>query len=218
MRILLVEDDAELRRRLSGRLRKSGFAVDCAVSGAEGRDWPDLDQMTAVLLDLGLPDDDGLDLLRFWRGRGETVAILILTARGNWQDKVAGLNLGADDFLVKPVRYEELLARIHAVARRGEIRRLTILQAGNIAVNPVARIATADELPIDLSRKEFNLLHLFVRRIGHVLSQGEILEQLYALEAERDHNAVEALVSRLRRKIGKERIKTVRGLGYRFDQ
>lgn len=217
MRIMLVEDDAELGRRLAERLDRAGFAVDWVQSAALARDWPDVGLTAAIILDLGLPDGDGLDLLRHWRARGETVPVLILTARGNWRDKVEGLNSGADDFVVKPIRFEELLARLHALWRRGRGEGTNAVTAGALTLDPVARLATLDGVPIDLSRKEFALLHLFLRRAGHIIPQDEILDQLYALEAERDRNAVEALVSRLRRKIGRERVRTVRGLGYRLD-
>ena len=217
MRIMLVEDDPELGHRLAERLERAGFAVDWVQSAAMARDWPDVGLTAAIILDLGLPDGDGLDLLRHWRAQGETVPVLILTARGNWRDKVEGLNSGADDFVVKPIRFEELLARLHALWRRGRGEGTNVVAAGALALDPVARLATLDGVPIDLSRKEFALLHLFLRRAGHIIPQDEILEQLYALEAERDRNAVEALVSRLRRKIGRERVRTVRGLGYRLD-
>lgn len=217
MRIMLVEDDPELGRRLAERLDRAGFAVDWVQTAAMARDWPDVGLTAAIILDLGLPDGDGLDLLRHWRAQGETVPVLILTARGNWRDKVEGLNIGADDFVVKPIRFEELLARLHALWRRGRGEGTNLVTAGALALDPVARLATLDGVPIDLSRKEFALLHLFLRRAGHIIPQDEILEQLYALEAERDRNAVEALVSRLRRKIGRERVRTVRGLGYRLD-
>lgn len=217
MRILLVEDDPELGQRLADRLGRAGYAVDWAQSAALARDWPDLDLNAAVILDLGLPDGDGLDLLRDWRARGARVPVLILTARGNWRDKVEGLNGGADDFVVKPVRFEELQARLHALARREQGARAIVLRAGALTLDPVARVASMGGAPLDLSRKEFALLHLFLRRAGHVIAQEDILEQLYPLEAERDRNAVEAHISRLRRKIGRDRVRTVRGLGYRLD-
>lgn len=217
MRILLVEDDPELGQRLSERLDRAGFAVDWVQTAAAARDWPDLKLTAAVILDLGLPDGDGLDLLRHWRAQGQSVAILILTARGNWRDKVEGLNSGADDFLVKPIRFEELLARLHALWRRGRGEPRNLVAVGALALDPVARTATIHGAPLELSRKEFALLHLFLRRPGHIISQEDILEQLYSLEAERDRNAVEAHVSRLRRKIGRDAIRTVRGLGYRLE-
>jgi len=217
MRILLVEDDPQLGERLSDRLRAVGYAVDLATSREEGEDWPDLDSMAAVILDLGLPDGDGLDLLRYWRGRGVDCPILILTARGSWQDKVEGLNCGADDFVVKPVRFEELQARLNALFRRQMGKRDTSLKAGSLVLDPISRTVEEDGTPLTLSRREFGLLHLFMRRAGQVLSQGDILEDLYDLEAERELNTIEVLVGRLRRKIGKERITTIRGMGYRFE-
>jgi two-component system, OmpR family, response regulator len=217
MRILLVEDDPELGQRLTERLTRSGFAVDLAVCAAEARDWPDIGTMAAIILDLNLPDGDGKDLLSHWRNAGEKVPILILTARGTWRDKVDGLNLGADDFIVKPVRFEELVARLHAVQRRSDGRASALLTVGDITLDPVTRNVTLGGDVLTLSRKEFGLLHLLLRRPGHVHSQGELLEHLYALEAERDLNAVEAQVSRLRKKIGRARITTIRGFGYRFD-
>lgn len=217
MRVLLVEDDAELSRRLSERLQAAGFVVDCAHSAADAQDWPDIGSISAIILDLGLPDGNGLDVLRHWRRRAESVPILILTARGSWREKVEGLNAGADDFVVKPVRFEELLARIHAMCRRRDGRAETALKAGDVLLDPVSREVALSGTPINLSRKEFGLLHLFMRRPGQIHSQADLLEHLYALESERDHNAVEAHISRLRRKIGRDRITTVRGVGYRFE-
>ncbi len=217
MRILLVEDDPALGQRLGDRLRAADYAVDLATSRAEGEDWPDLDMMAAIILDLGLPDGDGLDLLRHWRGRGVDCPILILTARGSWQDKVEGLNSGADDFVVKPVRFEELQARLQALFRRQLGKRENALKAGSLMLDPVGRKVEDDGEPVALSRREFGLLHLFMRRAGQVLSQAEILEDLYDLDTERELNTIEVLVGRLRRKIGKDRITTLRGMGYRFE-
>lgn len=218
MRLLLVEDDPELGRRLSDRLRSADFAVDLATTREEAEDWPDLDKMAAVVLDLGLPDGNGIDLLRHWRGNRMDLPILILTARGSWQDKVEGLNAGADDFVVKPVRFEELLARLNAQFRRHLGKRDSQLQVGSLTLDPIARTAQDGDQPLQLSRREFALLHLFMRRPGQVLSQSDILEDLYDLEAERELNTVEVLIGRLRRKIGKHRITTQRGLGYRLEK
>ncbi|MDE2621491.1 MAG: response regulator transcription factor [Sphingomonadales bacterium] len=216
MRVLLVEDDDQLSARLAERLRGAGFAVDVARSRAEGEDWPDMDKVAVVVLDLGLPDGTGLDLLRHWRARKVLCPILILTARGAWQDKVEGLNLGADDFVVKPVRSEELIARIHALLRRRGESRDTWLEADGLRLDPATGEVFCDGAPLALSKQEFKLLHLFLRQRGRVLAQGDIVEHLYDLSTHRDLNAVEVLVSRLRRKIGAERIRTLRGLGYRF--
>lgn len=218
MRILVVEDDDQLAQRLSERLRGAGFAVDLARSRGEGEDWPDMDKLAAVVLDLGLPDGDGMELLRTWRARRVECPVLILTARGSWQDKVEGLNAGADDFVVKPVRFEELLARLHALLRRHGGTRSPWLEEGGMRLDPMSGAVECDGRPAELSKQEFRLLHLFMRRPGVVLSQADIVEHLYDLDSHRDANAVEVLVSRLRRKIGAERIRTIRGLGYRFGR
>lgn len=149
MRILLVEDDPELGRRLTERLRGAGYAVDLASTCDEARDWPDMDRMAGVVLDLGLPDGSGLDLLRGWRAAGVTCPILILTARGSWQDKVEGLNAGADDFVVKPVRFEELQARLNALHRRQTGSRASTLAVGDLSLDPVSRLALMGDQPLD---------------------------------------------------------------------
>ena len=217
MKLLVVEDDAALQATLVRTLLRRGFGVTAVGDGAAALERWSAAPPDAVVLDLTVPTLDGLQVLAEARARGLRTPVLILTARGNWRDKVEGLNSGADDFVVKPIRFEELLARLHALWRRGRGEGTNVVAAGALALDPVARLATLDGVPIDLSRKEFALLHLFLRRAGHIIPQDEILEQLYALEAERDRNAVEALVSRLRRKIGRERVRTVRGLGYRLD-
>lgn len=218
MRLLLVEDDRELAARLAARLEAAGFAVDRAFDGETAAHWPDLDRMAALILDLGLPGLAGIEVLRGWRRAGVRTPVIILTARGSWQEKVEGLNAGADDFVVKPVRSEELIARIHALVRRAQAGGALLLEAGGITLDPVAHSASRNGCPLALSRQEYRLLELFVRRAGHILSQADLLEQLYALESERDRNALEVQVSRLRRKIGRDAITTVRGLGYRFER
>lgn len=217
MRLLLVEDDPELGRRLSDRLRGASFAVDVATSRADAENWPDVEKMAAIILDLELPDGDGMEVLSHWRNRKVDTPVIILTARGTWEDKVAGLNKGADDFVVKPVRFEELLARLNALFRRQTGTRNTVLEVGSLALDPLTGRVDLKGQPLALSKQEFRLLHFFMRRAGQVLSQSDILENLYDLESERELNTVEVLVGRLRRKIGKERIKTVRGLGYRLE-
>jgi two-component system, OmpR family, response regulator len=218
MRLLLVEDEPELGRRLSERLRGADFAVDLATSADQAEQWPDLDKMAAIILDLGLPDGEGLDLLRQWRAQRVDCPILILTARGSWQDKVEGLNAGADDFVVKPARFEELLARLNAQFRRHAGRRNNVLETGSLRLDPLTHEVWIDDAPLALSRQEYRLLHLFLRRPGQVLSQAGILEDLYDLDTERELNTVEVLIGRLRRKIGKDRISTQRGLGYRLER
>jgi two-component system OmpR family response regulator len=218
MRLLLVEDDVELGRRLSDRLRSAEFAVELARSRSEAEDWPDVDQMAAVILDLGLPDGDGIELLKHWRDQRFDTPILILTARGSWQDKVRGLNAGADDFVVKPVRFEELLARLNALFRRQQGTRSNLIEVGDLALDPLTRTVEEEGQALSLSKQEFKLLYLFMRRAGQVMSQATILDDLYELGSEREPNTVEVLVGRLRRKIGRDRITTLRGMGYRFEK
>ncbi|MBB6227229.1 response regulator transcription factor [Polymorphobacter multimanifer] len=218
MRLLLVEDDADLAARLSRRLTSAGYAVDIASDGPMALDWPDLGEHSVIILDLGLPGIDGLSVLRQWRARGVRTPIIVLTARGSWQEKVEGLNAGADDFVVKPVHSEELIARIHAQIRRVQDRGAPTLMVNDLTLDPVAHTASRAGAALDLSRQEFRLLETFMRRPGSILSQGDLLERLYPLGAERDWNALEVQVSRLRRKLGGPAITTVRGLGYRLDR
>ncbi|QHL91142.1 response regulator [Sphingomonas changnyeongensis] len=218
MRLLLVEDDVDLANRLARRLTSAGFAVDRAADSQSAIAWPDLDTHSAVILDLGLPGIGGLGVLRGWRAQGVRVPVIILTARGDWREKVEVLNAGADDFVVKPVHSEELIARIHAQIRRREDHGAPVLIAAGLTLNPTARSVTRDGQSLELSRQEYRLLEVFMRRPGHILSQADLLERLYPLEAERDWNTLEVQVSRLRRKLGRETIKTVRGLGYRLER
>lgn len=218
MRLLLVEDDAGLADRLIRRLAGAGFAVDRAADSQSALDWPDLDTHSAVILDLGLPGVGGLGVLRAWRGRGCRVPVIVLTARGDWREKVEVLNAGADDFVVKPIHSEELIARLHAHIRRSEDQGAPVLAAAGLTLNPTARLVMRDGEALELSRQEYRLLEVFMRRPGHILSQADLLERLYPLAAERDWNTLEVQVSRLRRKLGRNAITTVRGLGYRLEK
>ena len=216
MKLLVVEDEALLRHHLFTRLTDSGHVVEAVANAEEALYQTGQFNHDLAIIDLGLPGMGGLDLIRQLRTQTKTFPILILTARGSWQDKVEGLNAGADDFVVKPVRFEELLARLNALFRRQQGTRAATITAGDLALDPLARTATLAGAPLMLSKQEFRLLHLFLRRAGQVLSQSDILDDLYALDDEREPNTVEVLIGRLRRKIGRERITTQRGLGYRF--
>ncbi|MFM2100248.1 MAG: hypothetical protein RLZZ366_1787 [Pseudomonadota bacterium] len=218
MRILLVEDDREIAERLVSRLKSSGFAAESAPDAETALDWQSLEQCGAIIIDLGLPGMDGIDLIQRYRSRGLKTPILILTARGSWQEKVNGLNAGADDYVVKPARAEELVARIHAMTRRASGQSTSKITVRNISLDPGAKSAWLDDEQLDLTQTEFKLLHLFLLKPGHFLGQQEILEQLYPSDKGRDLNTVEVHVGRLRRKIGRDAIVTVRGLGYRFAQ
>ena len=216
MRLLLVEDEPELARRLSERLRAAGFAVDTSASAVDASSWPDLEDFDAAVLDLGLPDGDGMDVLTHWRSQAISTPVILLTARGSWEDKVAGLNNGADDFVVKPVRFDELLARLHAVMRRRSGRAVQRIVAGDLALDMASRRIDLAGQVLDLTRQEWRLLYGLMERRQQLLTHAQLIELLYDLDETPDRNAIEALISRLRRKIGPDRIVTVRGMGYRL--
>lgn len=219
MRVCLVEDDEELARRLAAGLATAGFVVEHARDAETALAWPDPESFAALIVDLGLPGLGGLELVARWRALKLATPILILTARDGWQEKVAGLNAGADDFVVKPARTEEIVARLHALARRTAGQSGPRLQAGGVSLDPAARTAwLADGEPINLTQIEFRLLQFFLHRAGRIVSQSDVLDHLYPLSQERDLNTVEVHVARLRRKIGRAAITTVRGLGYRFER
>lgn len=218
MRILIVEDEPELARRVCARLSAAGFIVETALDAETALEIPDPDQLGAIVLDLGLPGIGGMEFIVRWRQAGRDTPILILSARNNWEEKVNVLNAGADDYVVKPVRSEELVARIHALVRRAAGQTKQRISAGSVEMDPAARIVWLDGERIDLTQMEYRLLHLFILRAGHILAQTEILDHLYPMADERDLNTIEVHIGRLRRKIGKDAITTVRGLGYRLER
>lgn len=218
MRVMIVEDDRELARRLATALRSHDFIVDSVPDAEAALEWPDPDGVAVLIVDLGLPGMSGLELVRRWRRERHVTPILVLTARGGWEDKVAGLNAGADDFVVKPARSEEIVARIHALMRRSAGQLGPELNAGPVTIDTAARQVRLNGEVLEVTHTEYRLLLLFLYRAGRILTQGEILDQLYPLDRERDANTVEVYISRLRRKIGANTITTVRGLGYRFEK
>jgi two-component system, OmpR family, response regulator len=218
MRILLIEDDREIAERLVTRLANSGFVMEHAGDAETALDWPDPEGFGALVVDVGLPGMSGLDLIRKWRERGMSTPILVLSARGAWHEKVDCLNIGADDYVVKPVRSEEIAARLNALLRRAAGHRTPFLTCGNVALDPGTKSVWMDGALLALSRIEYRLLHLFLLRAGHTLAQTDILDHLYPMARERDLNTVEVHIGRLRRKIGRDAIKTIRGLGYRLER
>ncbi len=218
MRILVIEDEVELGRRLAERIGNGGFVVEIVNNAETAFDLPDPEKWAAIVVDLGLPGISGIDFIKRWRQLGFDTPILILSARGTWQEKVEGLNVGADDFVVKPVRGEELLARINALVRRAAGQNRSKLGAGYVEMDPAARMVWCEGELIELTQMEFRLLHLFLLRAGHILAQTEILDHLYPMADERDLNTIEVHIGRLRRKVGKSAITTIRGLGYRFER
>jgi two-component system OmpR family response regulator len=216
MKILLVEDEPTLRRQLRQSLEAAGYVVDEADNGRDAQFLGDTESFDAVVLDLGLPVLDGLTVLQRWRAAGRTMPVLILTARDNWSEKVAGIDAGADDYLTKPFHTEELLARLRALIRRASGLASPVLRCGPIALDTrSARVSVAGE-PIALTSHEHKLLAYLMHRPGAVVSRTELTEHIYAQDFDRDSNTIEVFIGRLRRKLPAEAIETVRGQGYRL--
>ena len=218
MKVLVVEDQVLLAKRLSAALDHAGYAVDRAADGERADFLIRTERYDAVLLDLGLPKIDGLTLLRMWRESGLTVPVLVLTARGSWHEKVQGIDGGADDYVAKPFRMEEVLARLRALIRRASGQVTPELRAGAVALDTRVARVTLDGVPVKLTSHEFRVLSYLMHHRGRVVSQGELTEHIYAQNLDRDSNTVEVFVARLRRKLGPSLIETVRGLGYRIGQ
>lgn len=216
MRILVVEDDPDLSRQLKTVLVDSGYAVDVAPDGEEGHFLGDTEPYDAVILDLGLPIIDGVSVLQKWRADGKSFPVLILTARDQWSEKVAGFDAGADDYLTKPFHTEELMARLRALLRRAAGHTTDTIELGNLVVDNRAARAYVDGSAIKLTSHEFRLLSYMAMHKGRVISRTELVEHIYDQDFDRDSNTIEVFVGRLRKKIGVDRIETVRGLGYRL--
>lgn len=215
--MLVVEDEPRLSGALAEALASAGYAVDCAADGAHADFLGSTERYDAIVLDLGLPVMDGLTVLRGWRERGVDAPVLVLTARGSWHEKVLGIDGGADDYVAKPFAMEEVLARLRALIRRAHRQPSPVLHIGDLTLDPRAATVTRGQQPVHLTAHEFRVLSYLMHHAGRVVSQGELAEHIYALDADRDSNTVEVFVARLRRKIGAARISTVRGLGYRFE-
>ena len=217
MRILLVEDDPDLSRQLKQALADADYVVDHAPDGEEAQFLGETEPYDAVILDLGLPKVDGVSVLERWRREGMTSPVLILTARAAWSDKVAGFDAGADDYLAKPFHTEELLARLRALLRRAAGHAQPALACGGLRLDPRAARASVNGEPVRLTSLEYRLLHYVMMHQGRVISRTELVEHLYDQDFDRDSNTIEVFVGRLRKKIGPDRIETVRGLGYRLS-
>ena len=217
MRILVVEDEAALAKQLTSSFAEAGYAVDHAADGARADFLAQTELYDAMVLDLGLPKIDGLTLLRNWREAGLATPVLVLTARGSWHDKVRGIDGGADDYVSKPFRVEEVLARLRGLIRRASGHLMPELRAGSVALDPRQSRVTLDGAPVKLTGHEFRVLSYLMHHRGRVVSQAELTEHIYAQDFDRDSNTVEVFVARLRRKLGGSFIETVRGLGYRIE-
>jgi DNA-binding response OmpR family regulator len=214
MRILLVEDDTRVANTVTTALEAAGFVVEQSSDGEDAWFRGDTETWSAVILDLGLPGMDGLAVLRRWREAGQRFPVLILTARGDWHERVEGIDAGADDYLPKPFRMEELLARLRALARRAAGQASPVLRAGALTLDTRRMQVTRDGVPVHLSPTEYRLVAYLMQHAGRVVPQLELTEQLYAQDFERESNAVEVLVGRVRRKLGADLIQTRRGFGY----
>jgi DNA-binding response OmpR family regulator len=216
MRILLAEDDAHLSSRLCDDLGRKGYAVDVAHNGVDAGHLGNEEPYDAVVLDLGLPGQPGLDVLRDWRRRSNAVPVLILTARDAWHEKVEGFKAGADDYLGKPFHFEELCARLTALIRRNHATPCAGLKECGLRLDEERQAVLCNGKSIILSGVEFRLLRYFMLHAGQVLSKTQIEEHVYQMDSEKDSNVIEVYVSRLRNKIGRHYIRTRRGQGYEF--
>lgn len=216
MRVLVAEDEASLAKQLVAALGRAGYAVDHAADGERADLLGHDESYDAVVLDLGLPKVDGLTLLRRWREAGQTMPVLVLTARGSWHEKVLGIDSGADDYMAKPFRMEELLARLRALIRRSSGQINPELRCGPLALDSRSGKVTLEGAEVKLTSHEFRVLSYLMHHRGRVVSQGELTEHIYSQSFDRDSNTVEVFIARLRRKLGSSLIETVRGLGYRM--
>jgi two-component system, OmpR family, response regulator len=217
VRVLVVEDEALLSKQLVTALGEAGYAVDCAADGERADFLGHTERYDAIVLDLGLPKIDGLTVLRGWRDAGVVTPVLVLTARGSWHEKVQGIDGGADDYVSKPFRIEEVLARLRALIRRASGQLQPAIRCGAVVLDPRVASVTLDGRAVKLTSHEFRVLSYLMHHRGRVVSQAELTEHIYAQSADRDSNTVEVFVGRLRRKLGASIVETVRGLGYRVE-
>ncbi|WP_267396613.1 MULTISPECIES: response regulator transcription factor [unclassified Sphingomonas] len=215
MRILLVEDDATLADGIARALRAERFAVDIATDGVDGGHLGSTERYDAAVLDLGLPRKDGIAVLREWRAEGRDLPVLILTARDGWSEKVAGFKAGADDYLTKPFRVDEVIMRLRALVRRAAGHAGALVTCGRLTFDAQLGTFELDGLPLKLTALEWRVLSVLMLRKDVVVDRGELIERVYEGDAEVDSNSVEVIIGRLRKKIGAAMIETVRGRGYR---
>lgn len=220
MRVLLIEDEDQLREQLVQQLHAEGFAVDATGSGTEGAYLGAEYPIDIAIVDLGLPDMPGTEIIRQWRESDLSFPVLILTARSRWEDKVSGLELGADDYLVKPFHTEELIARLRALVRRAAGWAESKLRCGPVVLDTAAKTAAVHAQAVELTAFEYKVLEHLMLHTGRVVSKTELSEHLYEDETDRDSNVLEVIVGRLRKKLDPDRelqpVETVRGQGYRF--
>ena len=220
MRLLVIEDEASLRRQLCEQLRAAGYVVDDAANGKDGlmhgREYP----IDLAVVDIGLPDLSGIEVIRGWRKQDKRFPVLILTARGRWQDKVEGLEAGADDYLVKPFQIEELLARVNALLRRAAGLAQPIVTCGPVALDTASQQVRVDKRALELTAYKYKVLEYLMLHAGDVVSKTTLTEHVYDQDFDRDSNVIEVFIGRLRKKLDPDErlnpIETLRGRGYRF--
>lgn len=216
MRVLIVEDEPTIASQLAAALGSAGYAVDRAENGIDALALGSSEPVDAVILDLGLPQMDGLSVLKKWRSAGRTMPVLILMARDNWHEKVAGIDAGADDYLAKPFHMEELLARLRALIRRAGGHASAELACGELLLDTRAGRVSVGGRPLTLTSHEYRVLDYLMHHPGQIVSRSDLIEHIYAQDFDRDSNTVEVFIARLRKKLPDGAIETVRGLGYRL--
>lgn len=216
MRVLIVEDEPTIASQLAAALGSAGYVVDRAENGIDALALGSNEPVDAVILDLGLPQMDGLTVLKKWRSAGRTMPVLILTARDNWHEKVAGIDAGADDYLAKPFHMEELLARLRALIRRAGGHASAELACGELLLDTRAGRVSVGGRPLTLTSHEYRVLDYLMHHPGQIVSRSDLIEHIYAQDFDRDSNTVEVFIARLRKKLPDGAIETVRGLGYRL--
>lgn len=214
MRVLLVEDEDGIAKRVERALHATGYVVERSSDGEDGWFRGDSEDFDVVILDLGLPQMDGLQVLKRWRQSGRQMPVLVLTARGSWMERVEGIDAGADDYLPKPFQMEELIARVRALVRRSTGVGDSVMRAGAVTLDTRRMTVSVDGVPVDVTQLEFRLLSYLMHHRERVISQLELTEHVYGEDIARDSNAIEVLVARVRRKLGVNLIRTRRGFGY----
>ncbi|GHE94105.1 DNA-binding response regulator [Aliiroseovarius zhejiangensis] len=218
MRVLIVEDEAKISDLIAAVLESEGFIAEVAQDGKQGWFLGSTESYVAAILDIGLPELDGLSVLRNWRSEGVDMPVILLTARSSWNERVAGIDAGADDYLGKPFQMEELVARLRALLRRSGAQKSTVLETGDVRLDMKRMQVTRAGRPVKLTPLEYRLLAYVMHNPDRVISQSELAESIYSRDQEPDSNALEVLVGRLRRKLGEDIIQTRRGFGYVFTR
>lgn len=216
MRLLVVEDEPTIAEQLVEALTEAGYAVDVAHDGEDAAYRGATEPYDAVVLDLGLPRLDGLSVLRGWRAEGVDVPVVVLTARGEWHEKVDGIDAGADDYLAKPFRMEELLARLRALIRRANGNASAVLERGGVTLDTRTARVSVDHRAVKLTGHEYRVLSYLMHHADEIVSRSELIDHIYAQDFDRDSNTIEVFIRRLRTKLGVDAIVTERGFGYRF--